>query len=217
MHETRKKILEVLCSLGVATVEQIAEEMKQQTSRNISTVTIRYHLNILQQEGRVSEPRHLERSSRGRPQHVFTVTEEPAQSTAVKAYADTLLAVLNAGELTDERISLIGKSIASIAGDLSQLSIEERFTATVKFLNERGYKASWGWAEQGAILTTNHCPYHEISSQTPHLCQMDMGLITSLIGAEAQKLTYIAGGDEACSYWFDVDKAENATNKEDKD
>jgi predicted ArsR family transcriptional regulator len=65
---------------------------------------------------------------------------------------------------------------------------------------------------------TNHCPYHEISSRTPHLCQMDMSLITSLIGAEPRKLTHIAGGDDSCSYWFDIDKnVKTIGNKEDKD
>lgn len=204
MHETRKHILDVLDKLGIATVDQIVSEMEQQTARKISAVTVRYHLGILQEEGSVSEPTHLERTSRGRPQHVFSLSPRPYEPQ--KNYAEILLKLFQAGANVNnpQLMAEIGVQIAQNAADLRALPLSERFGAVVEFLNKRGYSASWEATPRGIILTTGDCPYHDISQQTDHLCTMDMGMIGNLVGAQPQRLTRIAGGDTVCSYWFDT-------------
>jgi len=203
MHETRKQILDVLSSLGVATVDQIVNEIRRGTDRGISAVTVRYHLGILQREGSIGEPKHLERSSRGRPQHLFSLTPQP--NAPQKNYAEVLLRLFQGSGVNDtERMAEIGDQIAQEAAYLRALPTTERFEAVVIYLNQRGYRASWEIAQRGFVLTTSDCPYHDISTQTEHLCVMDMSLIAGLVGAQPQRLTRIAGGDTACSYWFDI-------------
>ncbi len=203
MHETRKQILDVLSRLGVATVDQIVTEIQHNASREISAVTVRYHLGILQEEGSIGEPKHLERASRGRPQHVFSLTPQP--NAPQKNYADVLLKLFQADTSTNGRIMAeVGSQIAQEAPHFSHLPVAERFDAVVAFLNQRGYSASWEAAQRGFVLTTSQCPYHDIANQTEHLCTMDMSLIAGLVGAQPQRLTRIAGGDTACSYWFDI-------------
>jgi predicted ArsR family transcriptional regulator len=204
MHETRKQILEVLDSLGVATVEQIVSEIERKAERKISTVTVRYHLGILQDEGYLSDPKHLERTSRGRPQHVFSLTPKPNEPH--KNYAEVLLKLFQAGAGVNnsQLMAEIGVQIAKNASDLRTFSLSARFDAVVEFLNQRGYDASWEETSRGVILTTGDCPYHDIAQHTEHLCTMDMSLIAHLVGSQPQRLTRIAGGDATCSYWFDA-------------
>lgn len=202
MHETRKLILAVLETLSEATVEQIVSEIEQKTQRKISTVTIRYHLGILQEDGLIAEPKHLERSSRGRPQHVFSLPPRPYEPQ--KSYAEILLKLFQTSATVNnpQLMTEIGVQIAHNSADLRALPISDRFNAVVHFLNQRGYSAHWESTPRGYILTTSNCPYYDVSQQTEHLCMMDMGLISTLVGAQPQRLTRIAGGDSACSYWF---------------
>jgi len=203
MHETRKQILDVLGSLGVATVDQIVDEIRQNTEREISAVTVRYHLGILQHEGVIDDPKHLERTSRGRPQHTFSLTPRPNEPQ--KNYAEVLLKLFQAEGGGDAGImAKIGTQIAQESSHFHDLPVVERFDAVIGYLNQRGYSASWEMAQRGFVLTTSNCPYHDIANQTEHLCVMDMSLIAGLIGAQPQRLTRIAGGDTACSYWFDL-------------
>lgn len=208
MHETRKQILEVLAILKAATVDQIVDELTRRTERKISAVTVRYHLGILEKEGEINEPKHLDRSSRGRPQHVFSLAPRIPESQG--NYAEILLQLFQAGATVNNPhlMAEIGNQIAQNAAHLKKLPLTERFDAVVNFLNKRGYTASWEKSPRGVILTTGDCPYHDVAQQTEHLCVMDMGLIGNLVGAQPQRLTRIAGGDASCSYWFEASKLE---------
>src|SRR5690242_9690219 len=75
MQETRRKILEILRERGEATVDDIVGDLERLRG-SITSVTVRHHLAKLQEEGLVDihETRH--RSSPGRPQHVYTLTEQ---------------------------------------------------------------------------------------------------------------------------------------------
>lgn len=205
MHQTRKQILDVLQRLGTATVEQIVGEIEREAGRTISTVTVRYHLNILIEDGLVSAPKCLERGGRGRPQHAFALTLRARGQH--HNYAEVLSLVLQtelgAGRTPDELAGALAEQLAEKMPDIHQAATrEERMNAVVDFLNARGYQAMWENVDAGIVLTTMGCPYHDVANRTWLLCAMDMRLIEKLVGVPAQRLTRLSDGDDHCSYWF---------------
>ncbi|RLC67959.1 MAG: ArsR family transcriptional regulator, partial [Chloroflexi bacterium] len=70
MQATRERILNILKERGQATVDDLSQEL------GLTTVTVRHHLDILQEEGLVAPPVARSRQSPGRPQYVYTLTRE---------------------------------------------------------------------------------------------------------------------------------------------
>jgi predicted ArsR family transcriptional regulator len=202
MHQTRRHILDILERLGSATVDQIVGGLRQPDGRSISAVTVRYHLGILQEEGLVSQPKTIERETRGRPQHLFSLTQ-PRQ---VRDNSAEVLRVLLSVQTSEEAMKETARAMTTeVQTALEGLEREARMTFAVGFLNQRGYEAQWEPAQRGVILTTRHCPYQSVASVTGHLCMMDMHLMEFLVGAPPQRLTRISDGDAACSYWFELE------------
>lgn len=73
MQKTRKAILDYLKENGAATVDELAAVL------NLTTVTVRHHLDILRSDEVVSEPAVRHRSTPGRPQYAYTLTGKASE------------------------------------------------------------------------------------------------------------------------------------------
>ena len=60
-----------------------------------------------------------------------------------------------------------------------------RLTASIQFLNDLGYEASWEARPDTPIVMLRRCPYHDIAAANPILCRMDTCLIESITGWNA--------------------------------
>lgn len=200
MQATRQTILEYLKQHGPTTVDDLAAVLE------LTTVTVRHHLDILRTEKLVGEPVVRHRTSRGRPQYVFALTEK-ASAHFPKSYdqlAATVLDELKARE--PQLVNVIFEGVAARLSASAPAPVEgepfaERLNRAVNFLNNRGYVARWETAPEGGfIVHTNNCPYEAISGAHPELCQMDMVLIGNLLGVVPQRLTRLAEGASSCAY-----------------
>jgi len=72
MQATRQQILDHLKVHGPTTVDQLAAVL------GLSPVTVRHHLDILRSEELIGEPVVRRRNTRGRPQHLFALTDKAA-------------------------------------------------------------------------------------------------------------------------------------------
>lgn len=202
---TRQHILDILSETGEATIEMIAEALKERSGKAVTSVTIRYHLNVLLDEGLVTEPRTVPRASRGRPQHVFAAA--PVDKSRGNA-AELLTHVLSALEHQSPEVagSVIDQVITTMKGDAAISPSEplaKRVSASAQFLNARGYKADFEQVEKGFILYTKHCPYHDIPQRTAAVCGLDMRLIEAVVGQPVQRLMRLADGDQSCAYFIE--------------
>src|SRR3990167_3599948 len=77
MQETRRYILEILKEYEQATVDDIVDELRKRRG-DITAVTVRHHLSRLQDEGFVTSPQLRHRSTPGRPQHIYALTDKAA-------------------------------------------------------------------------------------------------------------------------------------------
>ena len=204
MQATRERILNILKERGQVTVDELSREL------GLTAVTVRHHIDILRGERLVAAPLALRRKAPGRPKHVYTLTEK-ASTLFPKRYShlvgqilDEVRAHFSPGEV-DQMMRRIGERIASQAvlpiGD----DFEARLAAVVEFLDGLGYMAHWEREqEQGDdgdyLLYITNCPYERASRQDRTICDIDLAMLTRLLGASPRRVTWAAQGDYQCTY-----------------
>lgn len=203
MQETRRVILEILRRRQQATVDEIVEEL-QKSRGNITAVTVRHHLKLLQAEALITAPELRRRSAPGRPQYVYALTEKAHEHFPqnYQRLAEGLLGQLQK-HLPPAGVNVILEGVADqMAGDaqIPEGCLTDRLDAVVGYLTERGYEAYWETGQDGYILYTSNCPYHNISGSNEMLCEMDLRLISSLLSVVPRRISHVHAGDATCSY-----------------
>lgn len=200
MQATRERILNILKERGQATVQELSSTL------DLTTVTIRHHLDTLRREKLVAAPEVLHRKAPGRPQHVYRLTEE-ASDFFPKRYetlTDMILAELRE-HLTEEEVedlmARIGKRIASEVRIPKGASFEERVVVAVEFMDLRGYMAHWERADDGRYLIhVANCPYEGVARRHGEVCEIDHTLLTELLGPRLAEIERIADPPHHCTY-----------------
>lgn len=204
MQETRQYILEILKKRGQATVDDIVLDLKQRRREAITAVTVRHHLTRLQEDGLITTPQLLHRNKPGRPQYVYELTDK-AEAHFPSNYhhlVQNLLEQLRS-TLPPGGINVIFEGVADRMAQEAHIPdtpTEQRLDLVVEFLNEQGYNATWETCQDGYILHTANCPYHQLAEEDHTLCEMDMRLVASLMGTVPRRLAHVASGDLTCSY-----------------
>jgi predicted ArsR family transcriptional regulator len=204
MQETRRQILEVLFEQEQATVDSIVSSLRSVRGDKITSVTVRHHLTKLQEEGLVSEPIMHHRSSPGRPSHIYELTNQGASFFPNNYQQMTTKLITHLDDkLPQSTINVIIEGVAddiASEADIPEGNLQERVQAVVDFLNGKGYHATWESTMYGFILQTNNCPYHHAAQTNEHLCQLDMHLISRMLGVVPRLQSRISQGDETCAY-----------------
>lgn len=204
MQQTRRHILDILKEAGEATVDDIVSELQKRRGKEITAVTVRHHLTRLQNDEMISSPHMRHRTTPGRPQHVYSLTEK-----ALGQYPNNYqYLVKNLLEVIQEHVPVNGVNVIleDVATRMAQdahipdVALDVRLDLVVEYLNQQGYKAYWEPNDEGYILYTSHCPYHQINEKEQTLCEMDMRLVSSLLGIVPRRLSHRATGDSLCSY-----------------
>jgi len=206
MQETRQYVLDILREKSQATVDELVSNLEQRRGTPITAVTVRHHLNELLKEQLITTAELKHRNSPGRPQHVYVLTEA-ARDHFPNNYQPLVNHLLEqlATSLTNTQVNVLFEGIADrMAADASVpfLSPIERLDFVVRYLNEHGYNAKWEQNNDGFLLHTSNCPYHQIAENNRMLCEMDMRLVSSLLGVAPRLLARISDGDAACSYFI---------------
>jgi predicted ArsR family transcriptional regulator len=197
MQATRQHILEILKEHGEATIEELGESL------GLTSVTVRHHLDILRGEGLVQVPEVRRRTTPGRPQYVYILTED-ASDFFPKNYAS--LASLMISEIRDRFgeaqldsiLQGMARRMENGPGPLG--TMEERLAYVASFLNDRGYIAQWEKNDDGYLLRTNNCPYRDVSRDHTQVCIMDMTLISDFLGVVPERISWTAAGENSCTY-----------------
>ena len=204
MQPTRKRILELLRDCQTCTVDSLSEAL------DVTTVTVRHHLDVLAKEGLVemNEVRH--RETPGRPQHAWSLTPCALERFPKNYQALSLLMLDEIKEsLSAEDVRRISQGVASRMAVQAQINPtakpEQRMKAAVDYLNTCGYAADWEREGESFVLRTRNCPYHEASKQHSELCNMDLMLVAELLGTKPEVRERMSEGGVACSYVVRID------------
>lgn len=204
MQETRQHILEILRLTGQATVDDLVEELRKRRGDDITPVTVRHHLNLLQQENFITTPQLRHRSTPGRPQHIYALTDK-AHEHFPNNYQHLAAGLLDQirRQLPPEGVNVILEGVAenmAAEANIGDVPLITRLDLAVRYLNEHGYIASWEESDDGFTLNTLNCPYHHMANTTDALCEMDMRLVSALIGIVPRMVSRVADGDSMCTY-----------------
>jgi predicted ArsR family transcriptional regulator len=200
MQSSRRQIIDILKRSGSATVEELSKEL------NITSVTVRHHLDVLRSEGLVGEPVVRHRTTSGRPQHLYTLTAQ-ADELFPRNYnglAEVLISEMKA-RLDDRQINVIfegaaARLIADAPHPIAGEPMAARVQRAVDFLNQKGYVADWERQATGVLISTRNCPFDGLADSNPELCSMDLALITSLMGVQIERVCHRTQGDSTCAY-----------------
>lgn len=203
MQETRQYILNILKERGEATVDDIVDDLRKRRGA-ITAVTVRHHLSRLQEDNLITTPQLRHRNSPGRPQHIYTLTEEAKDyfPNNYQRLASHLFEQMIT-QLPPRQVNVILEGVADqMAADanIGDLPLPERLNQAVEYLNQHGYNARWEKHPDGYLIQTINCPYHHISTTSSMLCEMDMRLLASILGVVPRLLSRMSRGDNACAY-----------------
>jgi predicted ArsR family transcriptional regulator len=200
MQATRKRILDILKERGQVTVDELSQEL------DLTTVTVRHHLDILRGEGLIAAPFAHRRKAPGRPKYIYTLTEKTS-TFFPKRYDHLSRLMLSevrsylSPDEVDQMMKRIGEHIASQAVLPDEDGFEARLAAVVEFLNELGYMARWEHRYGNNYwLHIANCPYEQVARHDPKVCKIDVTLLTRLLGASPQRISWAAQGDHQCTY-----------------
>jgi predicted ArsR family transcriptional regulator len=200
MQSTRQEILEILKEQRQATVEDLAERLE------LTPMTIRHHLNVLQAQNLVVASKVRRSQKVGRPRLVYVLTDA-AEELFPQNYGK--LATYLVSEVKEtvgntevraifrrmaERLAL--EAPPAVEGQ----AFEERLEQVSAFLEKQGYITRWEKSQEGYLLINANCPYRSVTREHAELCLMDTELISQLMGVESKQLSSQRSSEAPCSF-----------------
>lgn len=205
MQETRQHILEILRELGQATVDEVVDKLRERRGDEITAVTVRHHLVRLQEAGLITTPELRHRSTPGRPQHIYALTDQARRyfpnnyAGLIQNLLEQLQRQLHPDQVDDIIDGIVGKMTRN--ANLEDEELTARLGKACQLMNQYGYNAEWRDEKDGNLaLHIYNCPYYEVSGRSNTICTMDMRLIETLIGAKTRLQSRVSDGGTYCVY-----------------
>ncbi|HEX7173790.1 MAG TPA: HTH domain-containing protein [Pyrinomonadaceae bacterium] len=196
---SREEIVHQLRARGRVGADELAAAL------GVSKQCVRKHLDVLEREGYVEHA--PERGDRGRPAHVFRLTDK-AGELFPRRYDLFAKAVLRqVGEVWGERglnavfCGCASETVGSLRPQLEGLNFDARVRRLTELLGEMGYEAEAERLEDGSYLLTEwNCPQAEVAREYRQLCDQELIVYRDLLAAEVFRESRIAGGATHCAY-----------------
>lgn len=205
LQETRRHIVDILKERGECTVEDLVDDLKERLHRQITTVTIRHHLDKLQAEGLIEPPQVRRRDTPGRPQYVYTLSSLGMNyfPNNYAGLAEGLLSEMKR-HLPTQQINVILENVADTmasSASIPDAPLPQKLDHVVAYMNDKGYTAAWEQADGGFILTTTNCPYERVATSHAELCELDFRLVASMLGVVPRLMGRASQGHDCCQYF----------------
>ncbi len=200
MQSTRQEILAILKEERQATVEDLAERLE------LTPMTIRHHLNVLQAQNLVVASKVRRSKKVGRPRLVYTLTDA-ADDLFPQSYGELARHLVSevketVGEEETEAIfARVAERVARNAPPpIAGQGFEGRLSQVVDFMEEQGFISRWEKTDEGYVITNINCPYRNVSREHDEVCIMDTQILTRLLNVTPQRLTSMQAGESSCRF-----------------
>jgi predicted ArsR family transcriptional regulator len=200
MQPKRQRILEILRRRGEATVGELSRELR------LTGAAVRHHLEILQSQGLVLEPKPRRRAGPGRPRLAYSLTGNAADifPKAFRVLAGCLLdEARSEGGDRDAFLVRLGERLLGPAGAQDRLqgrSDAEGVEAAVAPFARLGYMPRWQKDSAEGLIEFLNCPYGELAHHHGELCRMDMLALARLTKLEVVPTRAWASGSPWCAF-----------------
>ena len=199
-ERTKSRLLELVKRHGPLTAQDLAQRL------DVSVPAARRHLgDLLDQELIVCRTERP--GGRGRPQHVFTLTER-GEATFPKSYSTLCVDVLRHIESLfggGAVLRVLDARNVELASRLSSelpthLPLGERVQALAARLDEQGFDTQVEQDGDAWYLVERNCPNLTVARQYPQLCGSELSLYTQVLDVPVHRDRRIACGQGVCRY-----------------
>lgn len=193
-----REFLDQLHRLGGATIQEMCAAF------GVTATAVRQRLARLQPLGLVS--RETVRAGRGRPHHIYRLTDA-GQRELGDNYAD-LAMILWSQLQTIEEPALRSRLLEGVQQALVHRygpavrggSLDERLQQLRRALAERGFDVEVDSSSGLPILRENNCPYLELASSDPTICELEQAVFRKVLGADVKLAQCCLEGHSCCEF-----------------
>jgi predicted ArsR family transcriptional regulator len=198
IEHSDRQFLERLHQLGGGTVQEICADL------GVTATAVRQRLLRLQASNMVA--RELVRAGRGRPHHVYRVTQA-ALCELGDNYAE-LAQILwremrNIEEPTirERLVSRVEDALVEQFGKVApRAALSDRMSQLTAALRERGFQVEMDRSGPLPILRENSCPYYELASEDPAICELEQAVFRRVLGADVKLTQCCLDGHHCCEF-----------------
>ncbi len=200
MQVTRQRIIDLLRTLGQASVETLAQRV------GLTPMAVRHHLNVLQADDLI-EVSHTKRQHRpGRPIQMYSLTNKARKLYPQEYFQLTSMLVkeiarqMGPKAITNLFNGIADRFLAEIPPTTDEYSIEQRLDTLVTFLREKGFIVEWRVENGQYVVYHFDCPYRQFAQRHQEVCQLDKKVISTVLNTTPMRVSCIAFNDDRCKY-----------------
>lgn len=193
-----REFLDQLNRMGSGTVQEICEEM------GVTATAVRQRLQRLQSLNFIQ--RDTVRQGRGRPHHTYSVTSSGHQELGDN-YSDLAMILwrelrqIENPAVREAVFERICQSLVDRYGHLVQAeTLNERFRQLGAALADRGFHVEVDQSGALPILRENNCPYLELASSDPAICELEKEVFRKVLGSEVELTQCCLDGHTCCEF-----------------
>lgn len=158
----------------------------------LSGATVRHHLLILAEEGRITVVENAKDGQRGRPHQLFRVTRR-GEADLLASLLEALIGInaMPTLESPSGEAGMIGAVVGAIQHLLAyqpgqSVSMTPRMINLVEALTRLGYAARWEVRSPNPVVIFQNCPFARVQNRHPVLCQADAAVLSKALGRTAK-------------------------------
>ena len=197
MTTARQKIFTYISKRRAVSAAEIARDLR------MTQANARHHLSLLLKNGQIEIVGKRSAGKRGgRPVNIYSVSRN-LLGDGLPALSHHLLGeLLDFAKPHEKRMHLtsLAKRFMDISPPAMGSSLMLRLAATVKRLNELGYRSRWEAHASGPRIILGHCPYAAIIEKHPELCEMDGALLNECLGEHVEQIFKLEGDESGRPY-----------------
>ncbi len=195
-----QQFLEDLHKLCGGTIQEICDSV------GVTATAVRQRLGRLESLNLVV--RETVRAGRGRPHHVYRVSDTGLRYLG-ENYRDLAHILWRAiHEIPDESVrdEVLSRIRDGFVGRFGRVAPDSNLTERVFQLQEslasRGFLVECGQLGELPILREKSCPYSELASQDPSICQMEREVFSRILNADVALTQCCLDGSGYCEFRF---------------
>src|SRR5580700_7422319 len=198
VEHSDRQFLERLHQLGGGTVQEICADL------GVTATAVRQRLLRLQASNMVA--RELVRAGRGRPHHVYRVTQA-ALCELGDNYAELAqilwreLRNIEEPSIRERLVSRVEDALVEQFGKVAaRAPLSDRMSQLTSALRERGFQVEMDQSGPLPILRENSCPYYELASEDPAICELEQAVFRRVLGADVKLTQCCLDGHHCCEF-----------------
>ena len=191
-------LLDLLRAKGPLGVAKISKAIR------VTATAIRQRLMRLMGQGLIE--REAVRAGRGRPKHLYRLTESGMRLTGSN-FTDLALALwkevskLEDQAVREELVVKVAKALAAqYAGQIQGSTTYERMRSLGELLAQRRIPVSVEDLAKAVVMTAHACPYPDLAEEDRDVCNMEKKLFSELLERQIELIRCRLDGGQDCQF-----------------